>query len=210
MIEIVAPLVISRPMPRRAYIVAKVMMKGGRPICTMPKAWNTPMNMPMANEIATAPAIEEAKPRSCVSSQATIMLMKPATAPTERSMPPVMMTKVSPMARIAIIAPCRNKLAMLLEVQNVRGLDRKREPHQEQQPEQGQAQEDIEPGAVSACFGQIGVAHTNIIPVCLSDADGFGEDRLMRSVLVAVRRCDGAAPEHVQRVGQFVDLGQIG
>ena len=31
--------------------------------------------------------------------------MKPATAPTERSMPPVMMTKVSPIARMAIIAP---------------------------------------------------------------------------------------------------------
>ena len=37
-IEIVAPLVMRRPMPRSAYIVASVMMNGGRPICTMPKA----------------------------------------------------------------------------------------------------------------------------------------------------------------------------
>jgi hypothetical protein len=101
----VAPLVMSRPMPRRAYIVAKVMMNGGRPICTTPKAWNRPMKMPIPSEIATAPAIVEAKPRSWVSSSATIMLTKPATAPTLRSMPPVMMTKVSPIARIAIIAP---------------------------------------------------------------------------------------------------------
>ena len=66
-----------------------------------------------------APAIEEAKPRSWVSSQATVIEMTPAIAPTERSMPPVMMTKVSPMARMAIIAPCRSRLAMLLDVQNV-------------------------------------------------------------------------------------------
>ena len=33
--------------------------------------------------------------------QATIRWMKPTTAPTERSMPPVMITKVWPIARIA-------------------------------------------------------------------------------------------------------------
>ena len=77
------------------------------------------MKIPMASEIATAPAIDEAMPRSCVSSNATIIETKPAMAPTERSMPPVMMAKVSPMARIAIIAPWRSRLAMLLAVQNV-------------------------------------------------------------------------------------------
>ena len=35
--EMVAPLVISRPMPRKAYMVASVMMNGGRPSCTIPK-----------------------------------------------------------------------------------------------------------------------------------------------------------------------------
>ncbi len=118
-IEIVAPLVIRSPMPRSAYMVASVMMNGGSPICTTPKAWKRPMKMPMASEIATAPAIEEARPRSWVSSQATVIEMKPATAPTERSMPPVMMAKVSPIARMAIIAPWRRRLAMLLEVQKV-------------------------------------------------------------------------------------------
>ena len=106
-------------MPRSAYMVASVMMNGGRPICTTPKAWKRPMKTPMASEIATAPAIDEAKPRWLASSQATVIEMKPAIAPTERSMPPVMMAKVSPIARIAIIAPWRRRLAMLFEVQKV-------------------------------------------------------------------------------------------
>ena len=145
-IEIVAPLVISRPMPRSAYIVASVMMNGGRPICTTPKAWNRPMKTPIASEMEIAPAIDEAKPRSCVSSQATAIEMTPATAPTERSMPPVMMTKVSPMARMAIIAPCRSRLAMLLEVQKRGRFDRQRQPHRQQQQEQRQPQQQVEPG----------------------------------------------------------------
>ncbi len=45
-IEIVAPLVIRRPMPRSAVSVASVMMKGGSPICVMPKPWNMPMPSP--------------------------------------------------------------------------------------------------------------------------------------------------------------------
>ena len=106
-------------MPRSAYIVASVMMKGGRPICTTPKAWKTPMRTPTASEIVTAPAIVEARPGWSCSNRATTIETKPATAPTERSMPPVMMTKVSPIARMAIIAPCRSRLAMLLAVQKV-------------------------------------------------------------------------------------------
>ena len=77
------------------------------------------MNTPIASEIATAPAIEEASRDRGSAASATIMEAKPATAPTERSMPPVMMTKVSPIARIAIIAPWRNRLAMLFAVQKV-------------------------------------------------------------------------------------------
>ena len=44
-----------------------------------------------------------------VSSMAIITLVKPTTAPTDRSMPAVMMTNVSPMARIAVMAPCRSR-----------------------------------------------------------------------------------------------------
>ena len=106
-------------MPRSAYIVASVMMNGGRPICVTPKAWKRPIKTPMASEIATAPATEEAKPRWLASNKATVIEMNPAIAPTERSMPPVMMVKVSPIARIAIIAPWRRRLAMLFEVQKV-------------------------------------------------------------------------------------------
>ena len=106
-------------MPRSAYIVARVMMNGGRPICITPKAWKTPISTPTARVIVTAPVIVEAKPRSWAISQATVIDMTPAIAPTDRSMPPVMMTKVSPMARMAIIAPCLSRLAMLLEVQKV-------------------------------------------------------------------------------------------
>ena len=43
--------------------------------------------------------------KPCASNQATMTLVKPTTAPTDRSMPAVMMTKVSPIARIAIIEP---------------------------------------------------------------------------------------------------------
>ena len=43
---IVAPLVISSPMPRSDVSVASVMMKGGRPILVMPKAWKMPMASP--------------------------------------------------------------------------------------------------------------------------------------------------------------------
>ncbi len=52
--------------------------------------------------------------KPCVSNQATMTLAKPTTAPTDRSMPAVMMTKVSPIARIAIIEPWRSRLVMLL------------------------------------------------------------------------------------------------
>ena len=54
-----------------------------------------------------------------VSSKAIMTLVKPTTAPTERSIPAVMTTNVSPRARIAIIAPCRSRLAMLLGVQKL-------------------------------------------------------------------------------------------
>ena len=56
------------------------------------------------------------------------MLQKPTTAPTERSMPPVMMTKVSPIARMAIIAPWRARFVMLFSVQKV-GVAKARMTH---------------------------------------------------------------------------------
>jgi hypothetical protein len=110
LIEIELPLVISRPMPRSEVSVASVMMKGGSPILTMPKPWNMPMATPTSSVARTA----RKTGTPALISIATITVPKPTTAPTERSMPPVMMTKVWPTARIAIIEPCRRRLEMLL------------------------------------------------------------------------------------------------
>ena len=104
------PLVISRPIPRSEVSVASVMMKGGRPILTMPKPWKRPMATPTSS--VTRMAIQIGKPAFII--MATMTVAKPTTAPTERSMPPVMMTKVWPTAMIAIIEPCRSRFAMLL------------------------------------------------------------------------------------------------
>ncbi len=93
----VAPLVISSPMPRNAVSVASVMMKGGRPSFRMPKAWKAPMTGPSASVSPTAAQIG----KSAFSSGATTVLDRPTTAPTDKSMPPVMMTKVWPIAMTA-------------------------------------------------------------------------------------------------------------
>ena len=113
--EMVAPLVISSPMPRSAVRVASVMMKGGRPSLMMPKPWNVPIAAPMSR----VSAIEVAMPKLWVSSQATMTLQKPTTAPTERSMPAVMITKVWPTAMMAVMAPWRIRLSTLFEVRNL-------------------------------------------------------------------------------------------
>ena len=79
--------------------------------------------------------------KSCVSNQAMMTLAKPTTAPTDRSIPAVIMTKVSPMARIAVIAPCRSRLAMLLGVQKLVVLNDKHHPHEREEAQQGQAKQ---------------------------------------------------------------------
>jgi hypothetical protein len=45
-----------------------------------------------------------------------ITLVKPTTAPTDKSIPAVMMTNVSPIARMAVIARCRSRFWKLLGV----------------------------------------------------------------------------------------------
>ena len=104
-IDIVAPFVISNPTPRRAVSVASVMMKGGKPSLLIPKAWKAPIANPMRSVMPIAAQI--GKP--LVSNMAIITLVNPTTAPTDKSMPAVMITNVSPMARIAVMAPCRSK-----------------------------------------------------------------------------------------------------
>ena len=110
LIEIELPLVINSPMPRSDVSVARVMMKGGRPILTMPKPWNSPMAIPTSKVMRMA--AKTGTP--ALISMAVVTVQKPTTAPTERSMPPVMMTKVWPTARMAIIEPWRSRFEMLL------------------------------------------------------------------------------------------------
>ena len=150
----VEPLVISRPMPFSAVKVASVMMKGGRPMRTTPKAWNAPMAMPTSERgedrepeaehhgraLGKADAGERlAKPGTMLSiSMATMTVMKLAIAPTERSMPPVMITKVWPSARIAKIAPWRARFEMLPGVAEAGRLPGQEEEHRQEHADQRQ------------------------------------------------------------------------
>jgi hypothetical protein len=111
LMEIELPLVINRPMPRSEVSVASVMMKGGRPMRTMPKPWKAPIATPHQQRQ------DDRKPRSA---------RRPDQQPGDDDAgeadhgadgkvdAAVMMTKVWPTARIAVIEPCRSRFAMLL------------------------------------------------------------------------------------------------
>ena len=72
-------------------------MKGGRLRLAMPKPLIAPMAAPTATVRTTASGIgTPAFSRSAATTE-----VRPTTAPTERSIPAVMMTKVCPMAMIA-------------------------------------------------------------------------------------------------------------
>src|SRR6185437_9818312 len=169
-----------------------------------------PMRTPMASEIVTAPAIEEAMPRWLCNNRATAIEMTPAIAPTERSMPPVMMTKVWPMARIAIIAPWRRRLDMLLALQKVRvSIDSASHMASNSASRVRPVNRSSRP---TARF--LGMFVSLMLPVpplfFRSDADRLGQNRFVRGVLIGVALRQAAAPENVQRVGEFVDLRKVG
>ena len=91
-----------RAMPRTAVNDPSVTMKGGNPI----PAINAPLATPN-----TAPVIRPAKTASMPNEGSfdTISATMAATArmePTERSIPPVRMTKVMPAASTVLIAAC--------------------------------------------------------------------------------------------------------
>ena len=71
--------VISKPMPRSAVNVAKVMIKGGQ------AKFGDPKTVEGADAKAQEKRNEDGGPNRnpCVSSQATMTLVKPTTAPTE-------------------------------------------------------------------------------------------------------------------------------
>ena len=68
-------------------------------------------------------------------------LVKPTTAPTDRSMPAVMMTNVSPMARIAIIAPLPQQVGDVVGCEEAFRAERQHHPHEREKGDQGQAQQ---------------------------------------------------------------------
>ncbi len=135
--EIVAPLVMSRPTPRSAVSVASVMMKGGKPRRLTPKAWKVPMATPNTSVMRIAAQIG----KSFVSSKAMMTLAKPTTAPTDRSIPAVMMTKVSPIARIAVIDALTQQVGDVVGCPEACRAERQRHPHEREQAQQGQAQQ---------------------------------------------------------------------
>ena len=100
----------------------------------------------MARPMASVARIASQIGMSCPSIRAIAMLQKPTTAPTERSMPAVMMTKVSPIARIAIIEPWRARLAMLFSVQKVVVAKDSTIHISTQQAEQREAEQQIDAG----------------------------------------------------------------
>ncbi len=91
----------------RPDIVASVAMNGGRPNRLIRKAWNRPIPRPSARVKASArrmmandgsvPGATE--PSHCVISLAQTTEDRATTAPTERSMPPEMITTEAPTAR---------------------------------------------------------------------------------------------------------------
>ena len=77
------------------------MMKGGRPSFTIPKPWKAPIATP--SRIVSA--IATGTPKPCTIRIAVITLQNPTTAPTDRSMPAVMITNVCPTAMMATMEP---------------------------------------------------------------------------------------------------------
>ena len=134
--------------------------------------------------------------------------MKPATAPTERSMPPVMIAKVSPIARIAIIAPCRRRLAMLFEVQKVVVSTERASHMNSSRPSRVRPSSTSSRRAALAVLRESLISHVLWNPRAL-DPDRLGQNRFVGRVLVPVGRNQSARPEDVQRVGEFVDLRQV-
>ncbi len=87
-------------------MVASVAMNGGKPKRLMRNAWNKPIPRPIRRVIAIAATTTTAEgspvlsPRShSVINLAAITDENATTAPTDRSIPPEMMTTAAPMAR---------------------------------------------------------------------------------------------------------------
>ena len=158
-IEIVAPLVMRSPMPRSAYMVASVMMNGGRPICTTPKAWKRPMKTPMASEMVTAPGDRRGE-AEVIGEQPRHRHRDEAGDRADRKV-----DAAGDDDECLADRQDRDHRALAQEIGHVvrgpegRGLDREREPHDQQQAEQREAEQHVETPAAPAILRDGLISH---------------------------------------------------
>ena len=93
--------------PRATLIIPRVAMKGG----SRPTVISRPLIRPHASPIASAIAIPTGAGRPLSSASARPIPAKASTDPTDRSMPPEMITNVIPMATMAFRAVCSSTLS---------------------------------------------------------------------------------------------------
>jgi hypothetical protein len=96
------PFVIADASPLAAVRVPKVIINGG----TLSLVTNKPCVSPIREEISKTIIIEKATLKPPFIKRATSTPIRATREPTERSIPPVIITKVSPTARSPYIATC--------------------------------------------------------------------------------------------------------
>ena len=105
---------ISRAMPRTAVSDPSVTMNGGSPT----KAIRAPLRKPK-NRPVIRPAGMPSRPQPGISETITAAMAEAARIePTDRSMPPVRMTKVMPAASTVLIEACCATIEMFCGVKN--------------------------------------------------------------------------------------------
>ncbi len=95
-------------------------MKGGTRSRDTSHPFTAPSAIPAARAIATTSQVctkttppSDGSTRPRLTRPPAIMPQRPTTDPTDKSMPPLRMTNVMPMARMALIATCLIKMARL-------------------------------------------------------------------------------------------------
>ena len=96
-------------------IVPSVTMKGGRPT----RATRVPLINPMPTPISSPTRIARGTGRPSCMQRAETRPAKAIVAPTDRSMPPMMITRLSPSDTMASQEKFRDRLARLLRVRKV-------------------------------------------------------------------------------------------
>ena len=105
---------ISRASPRTAVKEPSVTMNGGRPT----KAIRAPLRKPKNRPVISAAGMPSS-PQPAISEQITAAIADAARIePTDRSMPPVRMTKVMPAASTVLIDACCATIEMFCGVKN--------------------------------------------------------------------------------------------